>query len=141
MAATNNNALAHLLMDAVPNFSTAYAAIQESPWSNAANIVAIQGQLQMLCQAVGTGQPPQQQQRHPQKDAAAAKNAAEPMAAATMVVAAAVVARTMVAVAAAAITMAVAATAVVAAAAMQTKGSVATVVAMGGIRTQAAPFQ
>jgi hypothetical protein len=61
MAATDNNALVHLLMDAVSNFGTAYAVTQESLQSNATNIAAIQGQLQMLCQAVGAGQPPQQQ--------------------------------------------------------------------------------
>jgi hypothetical protein len=66
MATTDNDALAHLLMDAVSNFCTVYAAIQESLQSNTANIVAIQGQLQMLCQAVGTSQLPQQQPRHPQ---------------------------------------------------------------------------
>jgi hypothetical protein len=57
MAATNNNALAHLLTDAVSNFGRAYTSLQ----SNAANILTIKGQLQMPCQAVGTGQPPQQQ--------------------------------------------------------------------------------
>jgi hypothetical protein len=66
MAATNNNALAYLLTDAVSNFGTAYAATQETLRSNAANIAAIQGQLQMLCQVVGTSQLPQQQPRHPQ---------------------------------------------------------------------------
>ena len=47
------------LTDAVSNFGTAYAATQESLRSNTANITAIQGQLQMLCQALGNGQPPQ----------------------------------------------------------------------------------
>jgi hypothetical protein len=46
------------LTDAVSNFGTAYAATQESLRSNTANINAIQGQLQMLCQALGNGQPP-----------------------------------------------------------------------------------
>jgi hypothetical protein len=46
------------LTDAVSNFGTAYAATQESLQSNTANINAIQGQLQMLCQALGNGQPP-----------------------------------------------------------------------------------
>ncbi len=46
------------LTDAVSNFGTAYAATQESLRSNKANITAIQGQLQMLCQALGNGQPP-----------------------------------------------------------------------------------
>jgi hypothetical protein len=57
MAATSNDASASL-MDAVSNFCTAYAPTQESLRSNTANIMAIQGQLQMLCQAVGNGQPP-----------------------------------------------------------------------------------
>jgi hypothetical protein len=57
MAATNDNALASLT-DAVSNFGTAYAATKESLRSNTANIMAIPGQLQMLCQAVGNGQPP-----------------------------------------------------------------------------------
>jgi hypothetical protein len=61
MAATNNDASAHLLTDAVSTFGMAYATTQESLQSNATNILAIKGQLQMLCQAVGTGQPPQQQ--------------------------------------------------------------------------------
>jgi hypothetical protein len=46
------------LMDAVSNFGTAYAATQEALRSNTANITAIQGQFQMLCQAVGNSQPP-----------------------------------------------------------------------------------
>jgi hypothetical protein len=46
------------LTDAVSNFGTAYATTQESLRSNTANINAIQGQLQMLCQALGNGQPP-----------------------------------------------------------------------------------
>ena len=45
-------------MDAVSNFGTAYAATQESLQSNTANIMAIQGKLQMLCQAIGNNQPP-----------------------------------------------------------------------------------
>jgi hypothetical protein len=66
MATTNNNALARKLTYAVSNFGTAYATTQELLRSNTANILAMQGQLQMLCQAVGTGQPPQQQPRCPQ---------------------------------------------------------------------------
>ena len=46
------------LTDAVSNFGTAYTATQESLRSNTANINAIQGQLQMLCQALDNGQPP-----------------------------------------------------------------------------------
>jgi hypothetical protein len=65
MAATDDNESAHLLTYVVSNFGMAYAATQESLRSNAANILAIQGQLQMLCQAVGTSQPPQQQPGRP----------------------------------------------------------------------------
>jgi hypothetical protein len=61
MAATDDNALAQLLMDAVMNFSKAYTTTQELLQSNTANILAIQEQLQMLCHAAGTIQPPQQQ--------------------------------------------------------------------------------
>ena len=57
MAATGNDASASLT-DAVSNFGTAYVATQESLQSNTANIMAIQGQLQMLCQAISNGQPP-----------------------------------------------------------------------------------
>ena len=57
MAATNDNALVSLA-DAVSNFGMAYATTQETLRSNTANIMAIQGQLRMLCQAVGNGQPP-----------------------------------------------------------------------------------
>jgi hypothetical protein len=57
MAATNHNASASLT-DAVSNFGMAYAATQEALRSNTANIMAIQGQLQMLCQAIGNGPPP-----------------------------------------------------------------------------------
>jgi hypothetical protein len=61
MPATNNNTLVQLLMDAVLNFGTAYASTQGLLQLNTANILAIQEQLQMLCQAVSTSQPPQQQ--------------------------------------------------------------------------------
>jgi hypothetical protein len=57
MVATDNKASASLT-DSVSNFGTAYAATQESLQSNTANIMAIQGQLQMLCQAIGNGPPP-----------------------------------------------------------------------------------
>jgi hypothetical protein len=57
VAATNNDASASLT-DTVSNFGTAYAATQEALRSNTANIMAIQGQLQMLCQAVGNCLPP-----------------------------------------------------------------------------------
>jgi hypothetical protein len=46
------------LTDAISSFGTAYTATQESLRSNTANINVIQGQLQMLCQALGNGQPP-----------------------------------------------------------------------------------
>ena len=57
MAVTDDDVSASL-MDAVSNFGTAYAGTQETLQSNTANITAIQGQLQMLCQAIGNGQPP-----------------------------------------------------------------------------------
>ncbi len=47
MAATDEDATASLT-DAVSNFGMAYAATQESLQSNTANIMAIQGQFQML---------------------------------------------------------------------------------------------
>jgi hypothetical protein len=68
MAATNKDA--EFLMDVVSNFGTAYAATQESLRSTTANIAAMQGQIQMLCQAIGAGQPPpaiQYQQQHPHR--------------------------------------------------------------------------
>jgi hypothetical protein len=65
MAATNDNRLAQLLTDAVSNFGTAYAATQELLKINTNKILAMQGQLQMLYWAVGTGQPLQQQPQHP----------------------------------------------------------------------------
>jgi hypothetical protein len=61
MAATNVDVSAQSLTDAVSSFGTAYAITQESLRSNTTNILAMQGQLQMLCQAVGSGQPLQQQ--------------------------------------------------------------------------------
>jgi hypothetical protein len=57
MGLANNDDTA-TLTDAVSNFGTAYAATQESLRGNTATITAIQGQLQMLCQALGNGQPP-----------------------------------------------------------------------------------
>jgi hypothetical protein len=62
---TNNNTLAQSLTDVVSNFGTAYIATQELLGSNTANIFVMQGQFQMLCQAVGTRQPLQQQPRCP----------------------------------------------------------------------------
>ncbi len=69
MAATEEDT--ESLTDAVSNFGAAYATTQESLRSTTANIAAMQGQIQMLCQAIGAGQPPpaiqyqQQQPRHP----------------------------------------------------------------------------
>jgi hypothetical protein len=68
MAATNKDA--ESLMDAVSNFGTAYTTTQESLRSTTANIAGMQGQIQMLCQAIGTGQPPpaiQYEQQHPRR--------------------------------------------------------------------------
>ncbi len=68
VAATNKDA--ESLMDAVPYFGTAYATTQESLRSTTPNIAAMQGQIQMLCQAIETGQPPpamQYQQQHPHR--------------------------------------------------------------------------
>ena len=53
MAATNDDA--ESLTDAVPSFGRAYAATQELLQSTIANTVAMQGQTQMLCQAIGSG--------------------------------------------------------------------------------------
>jgi hypothetical protein len=61
MAPTNNDASAQSLMDAALNINTAFTATQESLQSNTTNILVIQGQLQMLCQAFNSVQPPQQQ--------------------------------------------------------------------------------
>jgi hypothetical protein len=47
----------HHLTNAVSNFSTAYAAMQENLQNNNASINAMQGQIQMLCNALGN-QPP-----------------------------------------------------------------------------------
>jgi hypothetical protein len=68
MATTDEDA--ESLTDAVSNFGTAYAATQESLRSTTANIAAMQEQIQMLCQVIGTGQPPpsiQYQQQHPRR--------------------------------------------------------------------------
>ncbi len=68
ISATNEDA--ESLTDAVSNFGTAYAATQESLRSTTANIAAMQGQIQMLCQAIGASQPPpaiQYQQQHPRR--------------------------------------------------------------------------
>ncbi len=66
MSATNDDALAQSLTDAVLNFGTAYAATQESLQLITVNILEMQGQLQMLCQAVGISQPLRQQPQCPQ---------------------------------------------------------------------------
>ena len=57
LVATNDNATASLT-NAVSNFGTAYTATQESLRSNKTNIMSIQGQLKMLCKAIGNNQPP-----------------------------------------------------------------------------------
>ena len=54
MVATNDDTSTSLT-NAVSNFGTVYAATQESLQSNTANIMTIQGQFQMLCQAVRNG--------------------------------------------------------------------------------------
>jgi len=58
MLATEDDVSTTLLTDAVNNFGVAYAATQESLRSNSATITAMQGQLQMLCNAIGTQPPP-----------------------------------------------------------------------------------
>ncbi len=66
MAVTDEDA--ESLADAVSNFGTAYATTQESLRSTTTNIAAMQGQIQMLCQAIGAGQTLpaiQYQQQHP----------------------------------------------------------------------------
>jgi hypothetical protein len=45
-------------MDAVSNFGMDYAATQELLRLKTTNILAMQGQIQMICQAVGIDQPP-----------------------------------------------------------------------------------
>jgi hypothetical protein len=148
MAPTNNNASAHLLTDAVSNFGTAYSATQEPLQFNTTNIAVIRGQLQMLCQAVGTSQPLRNSHDTPKMDVAVASNTAETTAVATVVATAAVaVVATTMAAAVVATTTAVAATARVAAAEMQmvvavtTAAAMATAVAAGEIRPQASPHQ
>ncbi len=70
MAATKDNSSA--LTDAVSNFGVAYAVTKESQGTSNEAINAMQVQIQMLCQALGSHPPPnmmpyQQQQgaRHP----------------------------------------------------------------------------
>jgi hypothetical protein len=69
MTATKENISA--LTDAVSNFRVAYAATQESQCTNNKAINAMQVQIQMLCQALGSNPPPnmmpyqQQQGAHP----------------------------------------------------------------------------
>jgi hypothetical protein len=94
MAATDDNASAHLLMDAVSTFGTAYAATQESFWSNATNIAAIQGQLQMPVRQLALASCPSNSHDAPRMDATAANNAAETTMAALVAATAAVVAIT-----------------------------------------------
>jgi hypothetical protein len=69
MATINKDA--ESLTNAVSNFGMAYATTQESLRSTTNNIAAMQGQIQVLCQAIGANQPPpaiqyqQQQSCHP----------------------------------------------------------------------------
>jgi hypothetical protein len=71
IAATKDNSSA--LTDAVSNFGAAYAATQESQRTNNKAINAMQVQIQMLCQALGSHPPPnmmpyqQQQGAHPRR--------------------------------------------------------------------------
>jgi hypothetical protein len=61
MATNDDNSSAQSLKDVVLNFGTAYSHTEVLLRSDTANILIMQGQLQMLCQVVGTGQPLQQQ--------------------------------------------------------------------------------
>jgi hypothetical protein len=53
MNSIEDNPSAAYLTDAVSNFGVAYAATQESLCNNNAAINAMQGQMQMLCNAIG----------------------------------------------------------------------------------------
>jgi hypothetical protein len=53
MNAVEDDASAASLTDAFSNFGMAYAPTQESLCNNNASINAIQGQIQMLCNAIG----------------------------------------------------------------------------------------
>ena len=64
MSATEEDASTTLLTDAVNNFGATFAATQESLRSNNATISTVQGQLQMLCNAIGKQPPPNMIQFH-----------------------------------------------------------------------------
>jgi hypothetical protein len=67
MNAVEDNASAASLTNAVSNFGTAYAAMQESLHNNNTSINAMQGQIQMLCNAIGN-QPPTGMLQYPQQN-------------------------------------------------------------------------
>jgi hypothetical protein len=66
MNAVEDNPSASYLTDAVSNFVAAYATMQESLCNNKASINAMQGQIQMLCNALGN-QPPAGMPQYPQQ--------------------------------------------------------------------------
>jgi hypothetical protein len=66
MNAIEDDPLAAYLTDAVSNFGAAYAATQESLRNKNASINAMQGQIQMLCIALGN-QPPAGMPQYPQQ--------------------------------------------------------------------------
>jgi hypothetical protein len=65
--AVEDNASAASLTNAVSDFGTVYATMQESLRNNNASIKAMQGQIQMLCNAIGN-QPPASMLQYPQKN-------------------------------------------------------------------------
>jgi hypothetical protein len=67
MAADKDNSSA--LTDAVSNFGAAYAATQESQHTSNKAINAMQGQIHMLCQALGSHPPPNMMPYHQQQGA------------------------------------------------------------------------
>jgi hypothetical protein len=66
MNAVDDDQSAAYLTDAVSNFGAAYAATQEGLRNNNASINAMQGQIQMLCNALGN-QPPAGMAQYPQQ--------------------------------------------------------------------------
>jgi hypothetical protein len=67
MNAVEDDASAASLTNAVSNFGAAYTAMQESLRNNNASINAMQGQSQMLCNAIGN-QPPAGMHQYPQQN-------------------------------------------------------------------------
>ncbi len=65
--AVEDDASAASLTDTVSNFGTAYATTQESLRNNSASIHSMQGQIQMLCIAIGN-QPPAGMLQYPQQN-------------------------------------------------------------------------